>query len=124
MVVNTERKETIKFQTSAHTLSLILGALGSGSENMKRYLDSQKLTEKLKKIYKQGKPADLLSERYRIITWSAQGKPISCEKQKKRCLIKGKSLKDGGINFVIPGEDGENLSGGQLLIRYKLFSIP
>ncbi len=34
------RHEVIQFQTSAHTFSLILGFLGTASEHMKRYLDS------------------------------------------------------------------------------------
>ena len=37
------RHEVIRFQTTAHTLSLILGLLGTASEHMKRYLDRRGL---------------------------------------------------------------------------------
>jgi len=33
---NTDKKEAIEFQTSAHTLALILGGIGSAEENMHR----------------------------------------------------------------------------------------
>jgi len=40
---NISSSQVIKFQTTAHTLSLVLGFIGTGSEHMKRYLDSKKL---------------------------------------------------------------------------------
>jgi len=41
------RQEPIKFQTTAHTLSLILGFVGKGHENMKRYLVENGLLDDL-----------------------------------------------------------------------------
>ena len=43
----TSKGEPIEFQTSAHTLSLILGLVGTGHENMKRYLKSKCLYDDL-----------------------------------------------------------------------------
>ena len=44
---NVTRQEPIRFQTTAHTLSLALGLLGTGSEQMARYLESKGLTARL-----------------------------------------------------------------------------
>ena len=44
---NTSKKEVIRFQTTVHTLSLILGVLNTASENMARYLDSKGLGQTL-----------------------------------------------------------------------------
>ena len=38
---NTTTQEVIRFQTTAHTLSLILGMLGTGSDHMTRYLNAE-----------------------------------------------------------------------------------
>ena len=36
-------QEVIRFQTTAHTLALVLGLLGTGSDHMKAYLESKGL---------------------------------------------------------------------------------
>jgi hypothetical protein len=41
---NVTKKEPVRFQTTSHTLSLILGLTGTAPENMKRYLESRKLS--------------------------------------------------------------------------------
>ena len=43
----TGSREPIKFQTTAHVLSLILGLVGGGQENMKRYLTEHDMLEDL-----------------------------------------------------------------------------
>ena len=45
------RQEVIRFQTTAHTLALILGLLGTGSDHMKTYLDSKGLGARLDQVF-------------------------------------------------------------------------
>ena len=59
---NLARKEPIRVQTTAHTLSLVLGLLGHGPENMRRYLDSKGLRARLDEVYKPGENVDFLSD--------------------------------------------------------------
>ena len=47
---NIAKQQPIEFQTSAHTLALILGILGTGPDNMKRYLDFKRLSEPLAEL--------------------------------------------------------------------------
>ena len=57
---NLARKEPIRVQTTAHTLSLVLGLLGAGPENMRRYLDSKGLCGTLGRGLQAGRERQLL----------------------------------------------------------------
>lgn len=48
------RDEIIPYQTTVHTLSLILGGIGSAQENMRRYLEYKNLSGVLEKLYEPG----------------------------------------------------------------------
>ena len=89
---NTSDKKAIKYQTAAHTLSFILGVIGTAPENMLRYLESKKLTKKLEELYKTGEFINLSTNQIRI----------------KNKII-----------FTVTHKDGANLSGGILKIRYR-----
>ncbi|MGA8351455.1 MAG: hypothetical protein WB773_26935, partial [Isosphaeraceae bacterium] len=58
---NVSTREVIRFQTTAHTLGLALGLLGTASDHMKRYLAAAGLAEPLDRAFAPGPPADLLS---------------------------------------------------------------
>ena len=62
---NLAKQEVIDVQTSAHTLSLILGLLGTGPENMNRYLEAKGLRTRLAEIYGPGSRVDFLSRETR-----------------------------------------------------------
>src|SRR5262249_52858183 len=66
---NVTRKEAIQFQTTPHTLSLALGFLGTGSEQMTRYLDSRGLGGRLADVYRPGAALDLLAEGAQVFAW-------------------------------------------------------
>jgi hypothetical protein len=51
---NVTKQQPIQLQTTTHTLSLILGLLGTASDHMKRYLDSKGLGERLAEVFKPG----------------------------------------------------------------------
>ena len=69
------RQEVIRFQTTAHTLALILGLLGTGSDHMKTYLDSKGLGPRLDQVFKPGEDVDLLSGRDAGLRVERQDKP-------------------------------------------------
>jgi hypothetical protein len=57
---NTSKKGIIPYQTTVHTLSLILGGIGSAHENMQRYLEQGNLSGPLEKLYAPGDRVNLL----------------------------------------------------------------
>jgi hypothetical protein len=115
---NTTTKEVIDFQTSAHVLSFILGGLGTASENMARYLDSKRLGESLQALYKSGERVDFLSQDKQVLAWSPDGSIITSSRDDAGFHLQGDDAGEVGITLVLPGEQGVNLSGGLLTIRY------
>ena len=67
---NVTRHEVIPFQTTAHTLALILGLLGTGSDHMKRYLDSKGLGRRLDELFAAGEEVDLLAGETQVFAWT------------------------------------------------------
>lgn len=116
---NVKLKKAVKFQTSAHTLSFILGAINTSAENMKRYMDYKKLNKALAEFYEPGTGYNFLSEDNETITWSADSSPISYTKNNNKYNLKADKIGVCGINIKVPGEDGISISGGKLLIKYK-----
>ena len=73
---NASRHEVIRFQTTAHTISLILGLLGTASEHMKRYLDGKGLVATLDEVYRPGAGAELFPGEAQVFAWNDRGIPI------------------------------------------------
>jgi hypothetical protein len=116
---NVTQQEVIRFQTSAHTLSLILGLLGTASEHMKRYLDSKRLGEQLAETFKPGQKIDLLSNETQVFAWSNKESGIRSTRKKTAFQVQGDRVNEVGIAFVPSSPEGVNLSGGLLSIRYR-----
>ena len=68
---NVSTREVIRFQTTAHTLGLALGMLGTASDHMGRYLAAAGLAEALDRVFVPGPPADLLSGATQVFAWHA-----------------------------------------------------
>jgi len=119
---NLTRKEAIRVQTSAHTLSLILGFLGTGSADMMKYLETKGLTRPLKEIYRPGASLDLLSGDTNVFAWD-DAKAITSKREKGTFQVKGDRVNEIGIAFVPARQGGANLSGGMLALRYSS-SVP
>ncbi len=116
---NTTTKKPIKFQTTAHTLSLILGILGTGNDNMKRYLVDANLEDDLLMLGKPGENINLLTDSFDIFAWSNATGEVKLSRDKEQCIIRGKSV--GSAYFAIVAKDPAtvNLSGQTLHLRYK-----
>jgi len=116
---NTTEKKVIEFQTSAHTLSLILGGLGTSPDNMKRYLEFKGLEEKLAEFNRPGDAVNFLDAAVQLNAWTSAGDQLVPLREKDSFQIRGEKVRTGGITVVVPQEKGVSLSNGILKIRYR-----
>ena len=116
---NLARKEPIRVQTTAHTLSLVLGLLGAGPENMRRYLDSRGLLARLDEVYKPGENVDFLSAGTRVFAWGDKEAAMTSTRNRDGFHAKCPRTDGLGIAFVASRASGVNLSGGIFCLRYR-----
>jgi hypothetical protein len=116
---NTSTHEVIQYQTTAHTLSLILGGIGSAHENMNRYLALKGLSGRLENLYESGNRVDLLSSRNRATSWAADHAWVHFRRENGGCRYESQLTGIGGITFVVPEDRGISLSNGTIRIRYR-----
>jgi hypothetical protein len=116
---NVSRQEVIRFQTSAHTFSLILGLLGTGPAHMQRYLDSRGLAEPLADLFRPGERAELLAEPNQVFAWADKGSVIRSPREKGAFKVRGDRVSQLGIALVTTRPAGVNLSGCMLRLRYR-----
>ena len=116
---NTARQQPVRIQTTAHTLALLLGMLGTGPEHMLAYLDSKGLRARLLELYRPGEKTDLLCDEHQIFAWGNEGSMVASTRQRGAFHVKGDRARRVGVAFVSPREQGMNLSGGLLKIRYR-----
>ncbi len=117
---NVTTGKVVRFQTTAHVLSLILGCLDTASENMARYLESRSLGPSLASFYQPGKPLDLLGQETKAIAWTPDRSKVLATRDTKNLRLHGNNVGQAGLTFVLPNPNGESLSGGILRIRYRL----
>jgi hypothetical protein len=115
----TTRKEVIRFQTTAHTISLILGLLGTASDHMKRYLDSRGLGAKLEEVFRPGEGVALFPGESQIFAWDDKGIPIRSTRDPDAFHVTSDRVSNAGIALVSNRPDGVNLSGGLLTLGYR-----
>jgi hypothetical protein len=116
---NVARREPIKFQTTAHTLALILGLIGRGSTNMGEYIRSKGLVGRLDELFPFDLPgADLLASSP-AFAWTAKDATLASGKEGTAFHVKGDQLPLFGIAWVPNAPEGVNLSGGLLTLRYR-----
>ncbi len=116
---DTRRRAAIKYQTTAHTLALILGGIGSAPDNMRRYLEFKGLYGNLLAWYAPGNAVDFLSPETQIIPWTSDGSPIHFSRDEKSVHVEGRPLRNGRVTLTVPQAEGVNLNDGELLIRYR-----
>jgi len=116
---NIAKQEPIKVQTSAHTLSLILGLIGTGSENMKRYLEFKRLSPQLAELYKPGEKYDFLSDENQVFAWTDKDSVVKSVREKSAFHVRGDRANQLGVAFVSKRPSGLSLSGGVLSIHYR-----
>ena len=82
---NMATDEVIPFQTTVHTLSLILGGINTAHANMRRYLDAMNLSGQLEALYAPGQRIDFLADENRIVPWTALKDPIAFSRDAGTC---------------------------------------
>ena len=120
---DTRRRIAIKYQTTAHTLALILGGIGSAPDNMRRYLEFNGLRNNLLAWYAPGNAVDFLSPETQIIPWTSDGSAIHFSRDENSFHVEGRPLRNGHVTLTVPQVDGVNLANSELLIRYRA-SVP
>jgi hypothetical protein len=116
-------QKAIRFQTTAHTLALTLGLLGTGSNHMKTYLESKGLRPRLDEIYRPGDDCDLLSSSTQVYAWNGKESPMESAREETAFHARTDRIYNAGIAFVPDSSRGANLSGCMLRMRYRS-SVP
>jgi hypothetical protein len=116
---NISRNEIIPYQTTVHTLSLILGGIGSAQENMHRYLQQRNLSGPLEKLYEPGDRVNLLGAGNRIIPWASDQSRVEFTRKREFCSFASHLAGTGGMTFVVPEDRTVSLSNGRLVLRYR-----
>lgn len=116
--LNVARQEPVQVQTSAHTLALILGLLGTEPENMMRYLDSKGLAGRLGETFAAGVRLDLMADGNQVFAWAEKGSVLKSTRDKGSFQVKGDHARQVGIAIVSASPEGVNLSGAMLSLRY------
>jgi len=116
---NTSRNDIIPCQTTVHTLSLILGGIGSAQENMRRYLEHRNLNAPLEKLYEPGDRVNLLDAGNQVIPWTSDPSRFEFTREKGFCRFASHLTGIGGVTFVMPEDRTISLSNGRLLLRYR-----
>ncbi len=114
---NVTQREPIKYQTTAHTLSLALGLLGTGSANMARYLEAHDLNDRLDEVFRPGEATKLLGSGSQAYAWAPKGEAIHSVLDKGVFRVTGERAEKVGIAIVPP--KAVNVSGGRLTLRYR-----
>ena len=116
---NTATKRVIPYQTTVHTLSLILGGINSAQENMRRYLEEKKLFGQLEALYKPGDRVNLLDAGNQILPWTSDQSRFDFSRDKEVCRFSSHLTGIGGMAFIVPGDGTVNLSNGRMVIRFQ-----
>ncbi len=116
---NVTRCEAIRFQTTAHTLSLILGLIGTGPDNMKRYAEHAGLGDRLAEHFRPGTPADLLGNDTNVFAWADKQGRVRSSRDGGAFRVDGENVRLLGIAVVAKASEPLNLSGGHLYVRYR-----
>ncbi|MEI7533788.1 MAG: hypothetical protein WCK57_05410 [Verrucomicrobiae bacterium] len=116
-----EKKSVIKFQTSAHTLALLLGFVGTGTENMTRYLQNAGLPTDPSVIHHAatGPAANLLAGDFNIFAWCRENDRLQQRREGERFSVFGKGITGANLAIVLAESVRLNLSGRTLQLRYR-----
>ena len=116
---DTVKKVPIKFQTTAHTLSLTLGLLGHGSGNMHRYLEFKRLGQPIERFYGSGESLDLLGKSTRIFAWADKDAALQSKRANGSFQVTSDRATQLGIALVSNIPSGMNISSGRLKLHYR-----
>ena len=119
---HTTKKSAIEFQTTAHTLSLILGFIDTGHENMARYLQSAGLPADPAAMHRvaSGPAVDLLSKEFNVFAWCREKDRLQRRRESGRFDVNGKGLSGVNLAFAPAETTHLDLSGRTLQVPLPL----
>ena len=109
----------IPYQTTVHTLALILGGIGTAQENMRRYLEEQGLLGRLEALYAPGDRINLLAREIEVVPWTSDQSPVAFSRGDGTCRFSPRLNGMGGVAFIVPPGQTVDLSNGRLVLRYR-----
>jgi hypothetical protein len=118
---NIHRGAVIEFQTTAHTLALVLGLMGMGAEHMDRYLEGKGLSSRRAEIFApapEGK-IDLLGHETQVFAWTDKESTQQSSRESRAFHVRSDRVKFLGIAIVANQPRGMNLSGCRLRVGYR-----
>jgi hypothetical protein len=114
---NTTQNKAVEFQTTAHTLTLILGGIGSAEENMQRYLTWQGIPSLAKVQGGESEAFDFLSDGVPWTAWSPAGDSIKTLRADHGLRLQADAVRNGAVTVKLP--KAISLSNGALVLRYR-----
>jgi hypothetical protein len=113
---NTSQDKVTELQTTAHTMALILGGIGSAEQNMQRYL----AWKGIRSSYPNRSGAqNFLVDGVQWIPWSRTGDSLVVSHGNNELRVSSSALRSGALTVKMPQRGGTSLSNGTLLIRYR-----
>ena len=116
---NTATHRVIPYQTTAHTLSLLLGGINTAQDNMDRYLAEKDLDDRLAALYAPGDPVDFLDAGNEVVAWTSRDERMAFSRDQGACHFAASLRADGGLVFRVPEGRPVSLSNGRLKMRYR-----
>jgi hypothetical protein len=117
---NVSRHAVIPFQTTAHTLALVLGLLRTGSEHMTRYVESKGLAGRLEELFPSStERIDFLSGAADAFAWTDKESHQQSRREQAAFRVRSDRVQFLGIALVAKAPRGVNLSGGRLRVGYR-----
>jgi len=114
---NTTQNRAIEFQTTAHTLALILGGIGSADDNMQRYLIGRGISPDSNLLDAKSDAFNFLSEQVLWIPWSPVNDVVNVQREGHGLRIHAESARNSAVTVKLPKET--SLSNGALVLRYR-----
>ncbi len=116
---NTTQDKVIEFQTTAHTLALILGGIGSAEQNMQRYLAWKEISSPPGGRGDKAAAFDFLADSVQWIPWSPTSDPLEVLRGEYGIRISANAVHNGALTVKLPLDGGIDLSNGALTIHYR-----
>jgi hypothetical protein len=116
---DTATNRVIPYQTTAHTLSLILGGLSTAQENMHRYLREHHLLGDLDALYRPGDRSNLLAPENQVRAWTSDQRPFRFAHDGGGSQFSASLTGSGGLIFSLPKDRTVSLSDGTLAIGFR-----
>lgn len=116
---NITQGRSIEFQTTAHTLALILGGIGASGQNMQRYAAWHGTATNSRSQGARSTAFDILGQPVQWIPWSPTRDALEITRGEDSVQISTPAARNSAITVKLPQDRPVDFSNGALLIRYR-----